>query len=85
LSKSIMEAWSKSPTKELDAVRYVKEKVEIMLKVVELAKEKVELFKCIKWDPACINKFKRLVMLAKEKGRLSPKEPNAKDALARKF
>jgi hypothetical protein len=52
---------------------------------VELARVKVELFKCIKWDPVCISKFKKHVMLARDKDRLFLKEQNAKDALARRF
>jgi hypothetical protein len=56
-----------------------------MLKVVGLAREKAELFKCIRWDLECINKFKRLAMLVREKDRSFLKEQNAKDVLARKF
>lgn len=56
-----------------------------MLKAVAHVKGKAELFKCIKWDPVCISKFKKLVMHAKEKDKLSLKAQNARDVLARKF
>lgn len=56
-----------------------------MLKVVQLVKVEEELCKCIKWDQECINKFKRIVIIVRDKDKLLLKEVNARLVLERKL
>lgn len=49
------------------------------------AKDKVELSKCIKWVLECISKFKKIVINAKGKDRLSLKAQNAKPATVKRL
>jgi len=70
---------------ELDAVKNVKVKVDKMFKNVSNVKEKVWLFKCIKWVQECINKYKNIVINVKEKVKSSLKEANANNVMDKKF
>jgi hypothetical protein len=70
---------------ELDAVKNVKAKVDKMFKNVNNVKEKVWLFKCIKWVQECINKYKNIVINVKERVKSSLKEVNANNAMDKKF
>ncbi len=47
-------------------------------------KERVSLFKCIKWAQACINKFKSTVINVADKDKLYLKEENVKVAMEKR-
>lgn len=70
---------------EQDAARLVKEREEKMLNRVEHARARVELCKCTRWDQECINRFKRIVILAKEKEKSFLREVNVKLVLVKKY
>lgn len=80
-----MEIYLKYLTKEQDAAKNAEEKEDKMFKNVRHAKVKEELFKCIKWDLACINRFKKIVINAKGKVKLQAKGENAKPVMEKKY
>jgi hypothetical protein len=61
------------------------EKAVRMYRNVKHAKEKVKLFKCIKWDQVCSNKSKKPVINVQEKDKLSHKIIDAKPAKVKKL
>lgn len=75
----------KCKIQEQDAVKNVTVKVDKMYKNVKHVKEKVLLFKCIKWVLECINKFKNTVINAKDKDKLLLKEVNVKVVMVQRF
>ncbi len=81
----IMAKLLKCKIQEQDAVKNVTVKVGKMYKNVKHVKEKVLLFKCIKWVLECINKFKNIVINAKVKDKLLLKEVNVKVVMAQRF
>lgn len=54
------------------------ERAVLEFKPAKDAKEKAELFKCSKWVLVCISRFKRPVMLARERVRWWRKVKNVK-------
>ncbi len=71
--------------KEQDVVKNALGKVVKMQKNVKIVKDKAVLFKCSKWVQGCINKFKRIVISAKDKVKLLVKEANAKFVMEKKL
>ena len=53
----------------LGAVKPVKVKAVKMSRSVRHAKDKVELFKCIKWGQVCISRFKKIVINVQDKDK----------------
>lgn len=80
-----MENCLKSPTIEQEHAKPATEKVELAFKAASNAKEKVVLFKCTKWDLACISKFKKPAMFVKEKAKSWNKAKSAKRVWERRF
>jgi hypothetical protein len=71
--------------KEQELARLAMEKEELVFKLVNNAKEKEELFKCIKWDLECISKYKKRVMFAEDKVKLFKKARNVKLVMERNY
>lgn len=51
---------------------------------VKLAREKDVLYKCIKWDQACINKFRKIVTIVTVKVKLFNRQNAVRDARAKR-
>jgi hypothetical protein len=71
--------------KEQELARLAMEKEELEFKPVNNVKEKVELFKCIRWDLECISRYKKLVMFAEDKVKSFKKARNAKLVMVRNY
>jgi hypothetical protein len=50
----------------------------MVLRVVPLARERAEWYKCSKWAPVCTSKCRKTVIHARERDRLFLKVENAK-------
>ena len=75
---------SKCSTIEQDAVKNAMEKEDKMSKNARLVKEKVSLFKCIKWDQECISKSRNIAINVLGKVKLFQKAENARIAMVKR-